>query len=110
MRRIQFNGRTVMTIAAALALGSGGALAHSLYKAHPFTELDTNRDGLISKAEYAAHSAKHAKRNPKSTPIADTHPFSELDPDNDGTISKKEYAAHSARHAKDAGHGHGTDQ
>ncbi len=92
---------------AGLALACGAATAHGIYKAHPFKELDSNRDGLISKDEYAAHSAKHTKKNPKTTPVAESHPFSELDPDNDGTISKKEYAAHSTKHAKSADHGHG---
>ena len=93
---------------AAFALACSTASAHGIYKAHPFGEVDSNRDGLISKDEYAAHSAKHAKKTPKATPIAEAHPFSELDPDNDGTISRKEYTAHSAKHRKSADHGHGT--
>ena len=94
-------------VGTALTLAGSAAMAHGIYKAHPFKEVDTNRDGLISKDEYAAHSAKHAKKNPKATPIAEAHPFNEIDPDNDGTISKMEYAAHSAKHAKSADHGHG---
>ena len=105
-----FNVLAIVTVGAMLALGSSPAIAHGIYKAHPFNEVDSNRDGLISKSEYEAHSAKHAKRNPKAKPIAEAHPFNELDPDNDGTISKKEYATHSAKHAKSKDHGHGTNK
>ncbi len=94
-------------VGTALALAAAAVMAHGIYKAHPFKEVDSNRDGLISKDEYAAHSAKHAAKNPNAKPIAEVHPFSELDPDNDGTISKKEYSTHSAKHAKGADHGHG---
>lgn len=107
MKKHRTRHRLAILLASGLALGVGGASAHGLSVAHPFKELDTNRDGAISKAEYNAHSAKHAKASKKAAALAETHPFNELDQDKNGSISKKEYDTHSAKHAGQPGHGHG---